>query len=257
MKNILFLGQKNSAEVCFSQLLQFHKKKIIVSAAVSNQSVQGVWWNSNQIYLDCRKHEIPFMDNTENDSHGLLNVIREREIDMILSVQHPWILHEDILKEVSFQAYNLHHAKLPDYRGCNSCNHAILNNESSYSVTIHQMAKQVDSGNILYESEFALNGSETAFDLYQKATAAGFRLFQKLIEDISDNRLPQGMMMKRGGRIYHRNSIESLRCVIDSSDKDEIERKSRAFYFPPFEPAYIQTSTGKVYLIPEQKWSKE
>ena len=38
------------------------------------------------------------------------------------------------------------------YRGYNTCNHAILNGEKFYSVTIHRMLGLVDAGEIVLEA---------------------------------------------------------------------------------------------------------
>ena len=53
------------------------------------------------------------------------------------------------------------------------------------------------------------------------------------------------------GQYYRRNSIEGLKRIEDPCDADEVDRKCRAFYFPPFEPAHFEKGGRRFYVLPE------
>ena len=123
---ILFLGQKWLGEKCFSLLNKELNNEFQLCGVVSNSS-EDVWWQSNKIFTFCITNNIPFISNNQRNNEDILKNIKRFDVNTIISVQHPWILPLKILSEVKFIAFNLHNAKLPEYQGNNSCNHAILN----------------------------------------------------------------------------------------------------------------------------------
>ncbi|EKD28639.1 MAG: WbcV protein [uncultured bacterium] len=250
MIRIIFLGQKTIGEKCFDYLVKQQDSRISVCAVVSNDSCQ-TWWGDNRIFRLSRELSIPFISNQKRQTRKILEIIKKTNANTLLSVQHPWILEKPILSAVRFKALNFHNAKLPDYRGYNSINHAILNKDKLYTTTVHWMNEKVDQGDIAYEKSIKISPDETAFSLYKKSQKESFKLFKKVTE-----RLKKGLELPRvkmtvisNGRFYGRNSLNALR-QINVPDSDELELKSRAFYFPPFEPAYVNKGRKKYYVLP-------
>ena len=133
MKRIMFLGQKKLGEKCFEYLLNNHSKEFEIIAAVSNKS-KNVWWRSNEIFDKTRNTNIHFIDNEKQNEDDIYECILHNKINTIISVQHCWILSEKILKTVDGNAFNLHNAKLPKYKGNNIFTHIILNGEKNILV---------------------------------------------------------------------------------------------------------------------------
>lgn len=177
--NVMFLGQKNIGEKCFEMLIadDFFSIKV----ALSNKEYENTWWKSNNVYKLSMDNDIPFYDNKTKDNKLLLNLIDEYKISMIISVQHSFILSDEVLAKVNYNAYNLHMAKLPDYKGYHSFSHAILNKDDKYFVTIHKMAKDVDSGDIVCEYSFNIDVFDTAYSLYIKANKNSLGMFKEFL----------------------------------------------------------------------------
>lgn len=245
---VLFLGQKWVGERCFEALLR--TPHLTVAAVVSNQSAHP-WWGSNAIYREARARSLPFVDNSDRAHEAMAHLIKKLRISFILSVQHPWILPSALLEQVEFRAFNLHSAPLPRYQGHNACNHAILNGETRFCSTLHWMVPDVDAGAIAFTESFDIAPDEHAQSLYQKGIRAGCKAFQTLLNHLpSLENIPKEPIQGEP-RFYPRNSIDSLREVLPNTPAEEIHRRARAFYFPPFEPAYLRTdSHQKTYLLP-------
>lgn len=117
-----------------------------------------------------------------------------------------------MLKEVNYNAFNLHLAKLPEYKGYNSFNHAILNGDKRYGVTLHWMSECVDEGYAAYEDDFAIEATDRAYSLYKKAEETGYELFVKFISDLLSGTVSKERTFQ-GGRFYQRNTINTLRKI--------------------------------------------
>ena len=255
MNKILFLGQKKIGEYAFKLLLNSQNDQLKVMAACSNINTD-IWWKSNEIYKLCQRANIAFVSNSDKNESQLKKIIEKLSIDTIISVQHPWIISKQLLEIPKYKAFNLHNAKLPDYKGCNAVNHAILNREKVYTSTIHWMLPKVDTGPIAYENTFEIPHNVTAQKLYIMAEKAGLKIFEKLIQNLSRNlEIPKKYFLSKG-RYYTRKSIESLREIKNLNDPLEIQLKARAFFFPPFEPAYFIIEKNKYFVLPDDVCSE-
>jgi methionyl-tRNA formyltransferase len=247
MRRVLFLGQKQFGEAAWEKLRRAEGNGFRIAAVCSNHSAEKVWWQSNRIFET--RGSLPFVDNDLRNEEALLDTILQYEIDTILCVQHPWVLTERILQAVGYRALNFHNAKLPDYRGYNAINHAILNGDTRFTCTAHWMADEVDKGDIAFEATFDIEPTETAISLYAKCHHAGLQLFDRVLSMLGAiEEIPRFPLSGRG-RFYSRRSIDTLR-EIKFSTAEESEIKSRAFFFPPFEPAYFSSNGRRLYVLP-------
>jgi methionyl-tRNA formyltransferase len=245
---ILFLGQKPFGEAAWQLLREASGKGLEAGAICTNERAEDVWWKSNAIF---NSHAgIPCMDNRKRNNAWLLEAIELHKINFILSVQHPWILPKPVLQAVEYRAINFHNAKLPRYRGYNAVNHAILNVDLEFTCTAHWMDDKVDQGEVALEGVFDIAPEDTALSLYAKCHHVGLELFKTVLAALTSGKALPRRRLEGPEGFYPRDSIARLREVMDA-DSSEVELKARAFYFPPFEPAYLVRNTRKIYLLPE------
>jgi methionyl-tRNA formyltransferase len=182
----------------------------------------------------------------------ILRAIREYNIDIIFSIHYPWVLSSEVLGAVNHRAFNVHNAKIPDYKGFNMLSHVILNQDKTATTTIHYMYGDVDMGDIIFEETVDVSLDETAISLYYKINNAVKVNFLRFLDYlISGKELPRKPVVGYG-RFYPKNVIDELKEIKDPSDTNEMSLKSRAFYCPPFEPAYYIDNGVKIYVTPER-----
>lgn len=248
MRVVLF-AQKPIGEKCFNYLLKSTDGKINLAGVSSNKNVQNTWWKTTTIANQCRKHSIPFLPSEEADENQTKQFISGCKADLLISIQHPKLISEEAIALVKGRAFNLHLAALPNYKGYYGINHAILNQDKIYKTTIHWMVKNIDEGDIAYESSIPISPKETALSLYNKAANLGFSLFVSLINDLTHGITPPKKPQNKGGFFYNRNSLSKLKKIDFPIDPKELDIKTRAFHFPPFEPAYIMINGIKIGLV--------
>ncbi|MEY8336181.1 formyltransferase family protein [Lachnospiraceae bacterium 47-T17] len=244
------MGQKPIGELCFEELVRRQNDKYNVVAVVSNMDKENVWWKENGIYEQCISKNIAFIDNTKRNEEKIKELIVGENIDFIVSVGHGWILSDQILALVNYRAVNLHLAMLPEYQGNFTYNHAILNGEDKYGVTFHWMTDKVDTGDYIFTNDFSIQDNDTAYSLYLKSVDAGLSLFKQFIDYICENKELPRRSMRRKSHFYSRTSLQGLKEIQNNASLEDIARKSRAFYFPPFEGAYMVIQGEKYYVYP-------
>lgn len=249
MKKIILLGDKKTTEVALNIIEEEFSAKIFILGFVSSKAFHQS--SIIQKFLKTQSLNTFFISNEKRNEKKIFSKIKSYAPDFLLSIQHKWILSEKLLKSVGYQCLNLHNAKLPDYKGYNSINFAIANNEKKYTSTIHWVSEQVDEGDVAFESSTSISKSETAQSLYKKTLISSEKILRKLFSAIIHNNIPRKKIGKKG-TFYSKSSIDNLRVVNPNWDCEKINRIVRACYFPPFEPAYIWKSGKKKYLSPQK-----
>jgi methionyl-tRNA formyltransferase len=233
---ILYLGQKPVGETGFEVI------RDQVVAVVSNARPMG-WWESAGL----TSVAVPFLDAEMANSANLLRLINETGAEAIVSVQHPRLIRADVLEAVGRRAWNLHLAPLPKYRGFNGPTWAILHGDAEYGPTIHWIDQGADTGAVAYDRAFAVAPDDTAKSLYERSAAVGLELLVDLAKDLREGREPPRRVQGPGGSYWPRQAIESEREIRAGHERD---RKARAFWFPPYPPAFVVINGRRVDVRP-------
>lgn len=159
--------------------------------------------------------------------HDLDFTTRE-EPDWFLSVLWPEIIKPDALERHPY--INLHPAPLPEYRGCNSYAHAIINGETEYGVTLHYMDEGVDTGPIIASPRFPILPDDTGRSLHDRAQLTALDMFESWWPILREG-LPPATVQPAEGRYYRRDSLKPY-----FGSPDPVVR--RALTFPPFDNGY-------------------
>lgn len=144
--------------------------------------------------------------------------------DIIIVAAYGQILPEEILNLPKYGCINVHASLLPRLRGASPIQQAIVLGEEKTGVTIMQMAKGLDTGDMLTRSEIEigqLNGSQLHDALAQMG---GELLIEtlKLIEDGKVEAVPQddtlatyaGLISKKDGKIdFSKSPVEIERLI--------------------------------------------
>ncbi len=152
---------------------------------------------------------------------------RERPL-YYLSVLWPHIIGPKDLSEAVY--LNLHPAPLPEYRGCNSYAHAIINGEDEYGVSLHYMDEGIDTGPIIGVRRFPIFHDDTGKSLYDRAQVEALNLFEEWWPVLREG-LPPATVQPAEGRYYRRDSLAPY-----FGSTDPVVR--RALTFPPFKNGY-------------------
>ncbi|NLM06278.1 MAG: methionyl-tRNA formyltransferase [Tissierellia bacterium] len=118
--------------------------------------------------------------NTEESK----KIISEIKADIMIVVAFGMILKEDILK-IPKATINVHASILPKYRGASPINAAIINGDEITGVTIMEVEKGLDSGDILAIEEVNIDGMNSE-DLTVKLSEIGGNLLVKVMEDFDN-----------------------------------------------------------------------
>jgi methionyl-tRNA formyltransferase len=119
-------------------------------------------------------------DVTYVDDKDYLEVIIEKiKPELIFFVGWSWIIKKDIIEK--YKCICLHPSPLPKYRGGSPIQHQIINDEKQSAVTLFEMDNGIDTGNILYQKYFSLDGNLK--EIFKNIVDIGFEGICNIIEN--------------------------------------------------------------------------
>jgi methionyl-tRNA formyltransferase len=128
-------------------------------------------------------------------------------------------------------------------------NLAVLEGLPSWGVSCHFVDEQFDTGDVVEVERFPIDQeAETAFSLDLKSQEHLVGLFERVVQRALDGvelpRTPQGE-----GRYVSLAEFEELRMVRPG---DDLARKLRAFWYPPWPGAVIDVDGRRLTLVDER-----
>lgn len=110
--------------------------------------------------------------------------LRTYEADIFVVVAFGQILSQEILEMPRFGCVNIHASLLPKYRGAAPIQRAVIDGEKETGVTIQQMDKGIDTGDILFVKTVPIDARETGDTLHDKLAKAGAELIVEALPKI-------------------------------------------------------------------------
>ncbi|MCM1267709.1 MAG: methionyl-tRNA formyltransferase [Bacteroidales bacterium] len=170
-------------------------------------------------------HGIPVFQPVKIREPEAVETLRSYQADIFVVAAFGQILSEEILAMPQYGCVNIHASLLPRYRGAGPIQWAIINGEKITGVTIMQMDKGLDTGDMLFRTEVEIAPDETADTLHDKLSAAGARLIVEALAKIEagdvtpvkqndEDSCYAKMLNKSMGKIDWRMEAEKLDCLI-------------------------------------------
>jgi methionyl-tRNA formyltransferase len=170
-------------------------------------------------------------------------------VDVVISFLFWKLIREPLVSLGQIGCLNFHPAPLPDLRGLGGYNVAILEGMREWGVSCHFVDESFDTGDLVEVERFPMDpDSATAFSLDLESQGRLFGLFQRVMriamagEELP--REPQGP-----GRYVDADEFERLRRVHPG---DDLDRKLRAFWYPPHPGAVIEVNGRELTLVDER-----
>jgi len=151
------------------------------------------------------------------DSEQVYGALKALNPDVIAVAAYGLILPENVLALPKYGCVNVHASLLPKYRGAAPINRCIMNGETKSGVTIMQMDKGLDTGDMLLIEEVDIARETTATELERVLAELGSRLLITALDNIET--LPR--VKQNDSEASYASMIAKSDCEIDMSKPPE------------------------------------
>lgn len=113
---------------------------------------------------------------------ALADWLRERQVELLLSVHSRHQIDADVLAAPPLGAYNVHPGPLPECAGLNAPSWALYEGADRHGVTLHQMSPVIDAGAIVFEDRFDVRSRDNGLAVLMQCVRRGLRLIERLLD---------------------------------------------------------------------------
>ena len=168
-------------------LIKFSKKKnspINIKLIISNTNkAKGLKYS--KVYK-IQKKVIDFK-NKNIAEKKLLNLLSKKKIRFICLAGFMKILSKKFIKKFSGKIVNIHPSLLPKYKGLNTHQKALKNNDKYSGCTVHYVTKKVDSGKIILQKKVKIKRNDSLDTLTKKVLLEEHKLYPRAISKVFKN----------------------------------------------------------------------
>ena len=245
MKTV-FMGTPDFAVQALAELIESEHEVCAVVTQPDRARNRGKKIVMTPVKQRAVQHEIQVLqpEKVRGDREFFLK-LKEINPDIIVVAAYGQIIPEEILNLPKYGCINIHASLLPRFRGASPIQHAILEGDTYTGVTIMQMAKGLDTGDMLLKGQIEI-GRMNCEELHDSLAQLGGKLLLEVLPKIEAGEIsPQvqddslstyaGMISKKDGKIDFANETA-----------DEIDRKVRAFFPWPGAFCYLDEKMMKV-----------
>ncbi|MFN2616892.1 MAG: formyltransferase family protein [Thermoleophilaceae bacterium] len=170
-------------------------------------------------------------------------------VDLVVSFLFWRRIREPLVSHGRLGCLNFHPAPLPDFRGVGGYNVAILEGLQEWGVSCHFVDEELDTGDLVAVQRFPIDSdTATAFSLDLESQERLYLLFTDVVEQALRGE-PLQRAPQADGRYVSREELESLRVLRPG---DDIDRKLRAFWYPPWPGAVVDVDGRALTLVDER-----
>ena len=223
--NIVFMGTPDFAVSALEAIIEAGHRVTAVVTQPDKPKGRGKELQMTPVKECAVAHGIPVFQPVRVKDEEAVGTLRKYNADIFVVAAFGQILSEEILNMPKYGCVNIHASLLPKYRGSAPIQWAIINGETVSGVTIMQMDKGIDTGDMLMKSEVIIDPGETGDSLHDKLAQAGARLIVEALPKIESGEITPvkqndadscyaKMLQKSMSRIDWHQSAETLDRLI-------------------------------------------
>lgn len=130
-----------------------------------------------------RQHgvEVFYCDDINHDAS--IERLMSWSPDLVISTNFSHYVGARARRVAKVGTWNLHKAYLPQYRGMAPSFYALLNGERQVGVTLHQISKGIDTGDIIRQVEVPVEPGDSVYSLNRRTSDIGGRMLADLLDE--------------------------------------------------------------------------
>ena len=186
---IIYMGTPDFAVAPLEAILKAGHEVTAVVTQPDRQKGRGREVQYSPVKECALSHGIPVLQPLKSKEKDAVEELRKYPADIFVVAAFGQLLSEEILNMPRLGCINIHASLLPAYRGAAPIQWCVINGEEKTGVTIMQMAKGMDTGDILLQKEVVLDEKETGGSLFDRLMETGAELIVEVLPKIEAGEL--------------------------------------------------------------------
>ena len=178
IKTAIFISGTGSNLKSLIKFSKLKKSPISINLIITNNKLaKGLKYGD---IFKIQKKIINFK-NKDIAEKKILKELKKNKIELICLAGFMKILSRNFIKNFKGKILNIHPSLLPKYKGLNTHQRAIENNDKYSGCTVHFVNPKLDSGKIILQKKVNILKKDTPVSLAKKILAQEHKLYPKAI----------------------------------------------------------------------------
>ena len=179
-KICVFISGKGSNLQSLYKYSRLRKSNYKINLVVSNKKkAKGLTFSKNK-----KIKSIVINDKKEIFEKKIFQIIKKEKIDILCLAGFMKVLSFNFITKLKIPIINIHPSLLPKYKGLNTHQRAIDNNEKFSGCTVHYVTKKLDSGKIISQKKVKILKKDNTVSLSKKILRLEHKLFPETLDKI-------------------------------------------------------------------------
>ena len=183
----------------------------------------------------------------KNDRENFLRDLDALDPAVGVIVSYGRILWPELIGMFPNGVANLHFGKLPEYRGANILQWAIIDGAKETAATLHYVDQGIDTGPVIDVTPMPIEDNDTALSLRRKLSFVGKEMLKVWLPKLLKNRVPAIEQDESRANFWPRRTEADGQ--IDWSWSDERIRNLTRALVPPWPGAFYIDRMGKKQIV--------
>ena len=189
MIRIVYMGTPDFAVEPLEAIIKAGYEVAAVVTQPDKQKGRGKEVKMTPVKECALRHGIPVFQPVKIKEPEAVAELKKYQADLFVVAAFGQLLSEEILNMPEYGCINIHASLLPAYRGAAPIQWAVLNGEKESGVTIMQMDKGLDTGDMLLKRSVELSPKETGDSLHDKLMHLGAELIVEALPKLEKGEL--------------------------------------------------------------------
>ncbi len=244
--NIIFAGTPEISEKVLQDLIDSRHHVIAALTQPDRPSGRGKKLKLSPVKLLAEKKHIPVLQPISfKQNPEIITQLEALNADIMVVVAYGIILPQTVLDIPKQGCLNIHVSLLPKHRGAAPIQRALLAGDKVTGITIMQMDKGLDTGDILHTVSYDIEDNDTSESLHDALADMSGEAVIKILDDICLGTLHP---KKQSNESTYAKKLTKEEAKIDWHQTAEtIERNIRGYNPWPVAHTTIEGQTVKVW----------
>ncbi|WP_444996227.1 methionyl-tRNA formyltransferase [Aliikangiella sp. IMCC44359] len=223
---IVFAGTPDFAAVALQAILEAGHQVMAVYCQPDRPSGRGKKLVAGPVKKLAEEKGLPVEQPLNFKETSDIKRLSDYQADLMVVVAYGLLLPQSVLDTPKYGCLNIHGSLLPRWRGAAPIQRAIENGDSETGITIMQMDKGLDTGNMLLKVSCPIDKQETGSSLHDKLAQLGGQAINQYLATYSPEFCGE---VQDDSLANYAHKLSKQEAQIDwSKDASDIERKVRA-----------------------------
>lgn len=245
---IIFAGTPHFALPSLQALLQSHHQLVAIFTKPDSPSGRGLKLTPTPIKQFVLEHcpQIPVLTPINLKEKAAIHQLASLQADLMVVIAYGLILPAEVLALFKYGCLNIHASLLPRWRGAAPIQRALLAGDTQTGVTIMQIDRGLDTGDILNTKPYIITASDTSKEVHAQLSTLGA---QALIETLEQLELHQLKAIKQDETFatYAAKLAKEEAHIKWHNSAYQIDRQIRAFNPWPIAHTHLHDQLLKIW----------